>query len=125
MDRLLPMADPHFEKDENNNTRHPLKSEKTAKFIIISNCGFPEENNFEVLSHVFQRVARNAHAKIIAEIYKAQGPLLSNPDPNLIPIIDEYKKNLKKPFLDPDFYSQLVHKYFDENIKNLDKNKKA
>ncbi|NGX62862.1 MAG: Iron-sulfur flavoprotein [Candidatus Anoxychlamydiales bacterium] len=138
MDRQLPMAEPYFEKDEKNNTRHPLRSKKIASFVIISNCGFPEENNFEVLSHIFQRVARNGHTKVIAEIYKSQGPLLNTPDPNLKPIINEYKKNLqiagaeivenqtlsentkkslKKPFLDPDLYTQLVHEHFDKELR--------
>ncbi|NGX32657.1 MAG: hypothetical protein K1060chlam4_00707 [Candidatus Anoxychlamydiales bacterium] len=68
--------------------------------------------------------------------------MLNNPDPNLKPIVDEYRKhlqiagaeivenqqlskntqkNLKKPFLDPDFYTQMVHKYFDEELAKIQK----
>ena len=96
MDRMLPLAQPHIEKDEKGESRHPERRGSSPKIIVMSNCGFPEQSQFQVLKLLFKRIARNCHSTVIAEIYKGEGEILRNPDPKLKPRIDAYKKLLEK-----------------------------
>jgi hypothetical protein len=61
----------------------------------MSNCGFPEKDQFAVLRLACERDIRNNQAEIIAEIYRSQGPLLTSEDPELQPVIGRYKDLLK------------------------------
>lgn len=96
MDRLIPLADPHIEKDEAGECRHVKRYDKPTKIIAISNCGFPEQSHFQVLRLLFRRIARNLHAEVIAEIYRGSGALLQNSQLSLRPLIENYKKLLRK-----------------------------
>ena len=96
IDRLIPLADPHFEKDINNETRHVKRYEKYPKIVVISNCGFPEQSHFKVLRLYFRRLARNMHSEVIGEIYRGEGELLNKNILLLKPIIWNYKKLLRK-----------------------------
>ncbi|MCD6385444.1 flavodoxin family protein [Candidatus Sumerlaeota bacterium] len=96
MDRLLPIIDPHFEKDENGEYRHTPRYKKTPKIVVVSNCGFPEQSHFQVLRLLFRRVARNIHSEVIGEIYRGEGELLRHPPQVLKHVIQEYKHLLRK-----------------------------
>jgi multimeric flavodoxin WrbA len=91
MDRLIPIADPHWEKDENGECRHLMRHGRPSKIAVISNCGFPQQSHFQVLRLLFRRVARNIHADLIAEIYRDGGALLTSPASELRPIVEHYK----------------------------------
>ncbi|RKX91613.1 MAG: flavodoxin family protein [Spirochaetes bacterium] len=96
MDRLIPLVDPHFEKDEGGECRHLKKFKKYPKIIVISNCGFPEQTHFQVLKLLFKRIARNMNSEVIAEIYRSGGEILKDPPLILKPFIWKYKKLLRK-----------------------------
>jgi FMN-dependent NADH-azoreductase len=96
MDRLIPIADPHWEKDENGECRHLMRYEKPRKLVVISNCGFPEQSHFQVLRVLSRRIARNIHCEVIAEIYRGGGALLTVPEPALRPLVEKYKLLLRK-----------------------------
>jgi multimeric flavodoxin WrbA len=96
MDRMIMKACPNVEKDEMGETRHVVKNKQQLKIGAISNCGFPEQSQFQVLRLYFRRVARNMKAKLIVEIYRGEGPLLSAKAEQLKPIIDNYKHLLKE-----------------------------
>ncbi len=96
MDRLIPLLDPHFEKDEQGEIRHKKRYGNFPQIAVISNCGFPEQSHFQVLSLLFKRIARNMHSKIIAEIYRGEGEILNQKILILKPFIMRYKKLLRK-----------------------------
>lgn len=96
MDRLLPIVDPHFEDDENGETAHRRGDRVYPGIIALSCCGFPEQSQFQALELLFRRVARNMGAELVAEIYKAQGNLLTIPNDMLKPLVDAYLKNVEK-----------------------------
>jgi len=96
MDRLIPIVNPHFEKDDKGEIRHKKRYEKYPDFVVISNCGFPEQSHFQVLNLLFKRIARNMHSKVIAEIYRGEGELLNNDLFILKPFINKFKKLLRK-----------------------------
>ncbi|WP_209629105.1 flavodoxin family protein [Methanofollis sp. W23] len=80
IDRLLPTGDPHFMVDEGGETVHPSRGgRKIPKFVMISNCGFPEQSHFQVLRLLTKRMARNYRTEFVAEIYRGGGPWLTEP----------------------------------------------
>lgn len=110
MDRLIPVIDPRFERDEIGECRHKKRFEKYPKIVVISNCGYPEQSHFQVLRLLFKRVARNLHSDIIAEIYRGGGWLLKT---SLVS---------KKLVLD---YKKLLRKVGREIVKNLSLSEKT
>ncbi len=146
MDRLIPMADPHFEKDENGESRHSRKYDKPNKIIAISSCGFPEQSHFQVLRVLFRRIARNFSAELAAEIYRGGGGILQSRDPSFQPFLESYKlllrtagkevvvnsklsedtmAQLEKPLVPmPNFadeYRKRANQMFDERLAKLNK----
>ena len=101
-DRSLSMVAPYVGKDENGEYRHVDKSgfsdafKKVPRLVAVSNAAFPEQSQFQVISHLFKRMARNIHTELIAEIYRGEGPLLKGVAPELTIIVEEYKKLLRK-----------------------------
>lgn len=96
MDRILPLGEPYLVKDEKGECRHPARYVKTPKIAVISNCGFPEQSQFQVLHLLFSRIARNLHSEVIAEIYRGEGELLKQTGPEILPVIDKYRNVLKR-----------------------------
>ncbi len=140
MDRLIPLADPHFTTDENNETRHVKRSEFSPKIVVISNSGFPEASHFQVLKLLFRRIARNFHTEVIGEIYRGGGEILQKNILILKPLIWKYKSLLKKagkeivenlrlseetveklekPIISHEKYRNGANKFWDESLKKL------
>lgn len=93
IDRLLPMGDPHFEKDPNGEVRHITGKRKEPLFVMMANSGFPEQSHFQVLRLLTRRMARNYHTTFAGEIYRGAGSLLQEED--LKPLIEAYKNVLR------------------------------
>lgn len=140
MDRLIPLADPHFTIDENNETRHKKRRNSSPKIVVISNCGFPENSHFQVLKLLFKRIARNFHTKVIGEIYRGGGEILQKNIIMLKPVIWKYKlllkkagkeivknsrlseetiRKLEKPLISPERYRKEANKFWDNSLKKL------
>ena len=96
MDRMIAKGCPEVELDENEETRHVIKSTQLTKIGVISNCGFPEQDQFQVLRLLFKRLARNMKCELAVEIYRGEGSLLLAEVPQLQQIIKSYKELLKK-----------------------------
>ncbi|MFC1521536.1 flavodoxin family protein [Elusimicrobiota bacterium] len=96
MDRMVPDVDAHFEKDENGEYRHARPKGEVPRMVVISNCGFPEQTHFQVLSLLFKRIARNTHTQVIAEIYRGGGELLSVDSVMIKLLTGKYKSLLRK-----------------------------
>ncbi len=142
LDRMLPLFDPHFEKDLNGIYRHKKRLKKYPNIVIIANSGYPEQEHFQVIKLLARRMARNFHSKIIGEIYRGAGELLRIKNPLIKPIIDNYKKllrqagkevvlygeitpqtseKLQKPLLPKEQYVQKANRYWDKMIKKYSK----
>jgi multimeric flavodoxin WrbA len=135
MDRIIPLGDPHIEKDENGESVHVTKSEKRPKLVVISNCGFPEQSHFQVLELLFKRIARNMRTEVVGEIYRGGGAILKDAPLILKPLTMKYSKllqkagkeiaensrlsketrlELEKPLVSADTYIAAANKYFDQ-----------
>jgi multimeric flavodoxin WrbA len=140
MDRLVPLADPYFEKDENGQYRHVKGFDKIQKIAVISNCGFPEQEHFQVLRLLFKRIARNFHSEVIAEIYRGGGGILLTDHLLLKPLLWKYKKlleragkevaenmrlpeatreELEKPLIPHDMYMKGANKEWDKLLNGI------
>jgi hypothetical protein len=84
-----------FEKDAHGEGIHPKRQTIRPKIMAMANCGYPGQTHFEVLKVLFRRIARNRETDLIGEIYRDQGPLLMRDDPQLEPIIAQYKLRLQ------------------------------
>ncbi len=88
VDRLIPLRSPMLtqidgEFDMKVNIKMP-------DAIVISNCGFPGENNFKTIKQVFKA------CNPIFEIYRNSGRLLQSNDPKIKPVVDEYLSYVTK-----------------------------
>jgi multimeric flavodoxin WrbA len=140
MDRTVPLADPHFDKDESGLCSHASKNSYGPKLVVISNCGFPEQEHFKALHGFFEIYAQQSHGKLLAEIYRGQGGILNNDSLLLRPFISHYKKlletagseivkneklsddliaKLNKPLVPIDMYIKEANKNFDKALAKL------
>ena len=83
VDRLAPLKSPKM-KEENGKFDLQDSKAKTQKFVIISNCGFPSENNFDVLR------AAVACCNPSLEIYRNCGKLLKSKDPKIVETVSQW-----------------------------------
>lgn len=90
MDRLIATGDPHMELDAQGECRHVKRHDKPSGIAVISNCGFPEQSQFQVLRVLFARMARNLQCDLVAEIYRGAGGLLTSPLAELRPVVEKY-----------------------------------
>lgn len=77
VDRLAPLKSPRIQEENGNFDLRDTKA-KTQKFVILSNCGFPGENNFDVLR------AAVASCNPSLEIYRNCGRLLKSKKPEIV-----------------------------------------
>ena len=137
MDRMIVEISPYWEKDECGECRH-LPAIAPPKLMMIANCGYPENSQFQVISHWIKRVARNMNTGVIGEIYASQGALLNGQVEELRPIISNYlqalevagkeiatdmklseetKKLLIPNFIPNEIYIQEVTRYVNATLK--------
>ncbi|MBN2310726.1 MAG: flavodoxin family protein [Candidatus Hydrogenedentes bacterium] len=95
MDRMIPLADPHFEFDASGETVHVVRRQRRPRLGVISNCGFPEQSHFQVLRLLFRRIARNLQTELAVEIYRGGGEALNSRNPLLKPTLAKYNRLLR------------------------------
>ena len=137
IDRLLPILEPHYEKDSFGVYRRRKRFKQYPKFVIISSCAMPEQSNFQVLQLFFRRMARTMHTEVVGEIYLGAAGLLllSTKELRFVPMVREYKKllhaageelvpngrigaetlkRLKEPIIDADEYVEYANRMWDQ-----------
>ena len=75
LERLIPFSDPHFEYDENGETR-PAGGKDNPPMAIIATCAFPEQSQLDIIEDIFHRVSRSFHTRVVAEIFRGEAALL-------------------------------------------------
>lgn len=131
LDRLIPIVMPYFDKDPQGETRHKPRFERYPKFVVISNCGFPEQSHFQTLKLIFRRMARNLHTQVIGKIYRGQGELLKSDHPALRPILKQYFRNIEQAgtqivtqgYIDDDLQKKLEKPLIPNGLYNRGANK--
>lgn len=85
VDRLAPLKCPVI-VSKHDNFDLADSAAKTQRFMVISNCGFPGNNNFETMKVVF------ASCNPVLEIYRNCGKLLKSKDEKIRSVVDNYLK---------------------------------
>ena len=83
-ERILPLIKPDIIQGKDGLASHPARYKfKKQRWILISNAGFPEEEHFEPLLHVFERVSRiwTGGEGFAVTILKGAGEMLRFGDP--------------------------------------------
>ncbi len=75
VDRLIPLAEPDFVL-EDDHCRHPSRLDRRWKFLLVSNCGFYEKDNFDALIFHCKRMCQNFHAEYLGHILRPHGPIM-------------------------------------------------
>jgi len=89
VDRLVPLKSPLI-VNRNDNFDLADSVSKTQQFMVISNCGFPGNNNFETMKVVF------ASCNPVLEIYRNCGKLLKSKDEKIKSNVDDYLKAVEQ-----------------------------
>lgn len=89
VDRLAPLKSPKITENQGNFDLQDTEV-KTQKFMVISNCGFPGENNFDVLR------ASVASCCPSLEIYRNCGKLLKSKDPQIKATVNQWLKSVEQ-----------------------------
>lgn len=96
MDRLTFTGSPVQQKNTNPEKQIDKPVEKIIpKLIMISNCGYADRSQFQVVSLWIKRVASLMQTVLLGEIYAVQGKRLSSPSEEIHPAVDNYLKLLQ------------------------------
>lgn len=76
IERTLPASLPYLESDDER-THHPIRV-KVPNFVLLSVAGFPEMEEFQLLSDLAQYNFNTKHSRLLAEIYRPSSQVLTN-----------------------------------------------
>ncbi|MDQ7092040.1 flavodoxin family protein [Desulfosporosinus sp. PR] len=99
MDRMTMIGSPHSQNDSKKNIQESKQAQRQAqppKLMMISNCGFPDRDEFQVISLWAKRVAQKMNMELIGEIYATSGKFLTSPPDELQSAIADYLLNLQE-----------------------------
>jgi len=105
VDRLIPLKSPLIVNSGENFDLVDSKS-KTQQFMVISNCGFPGNNNFETMKVVV------ASCNPVLEIYRNCGKLLKSQDEKIKATVNEYLQVVEQAG-----YEMATQNYVSEETK--------
>ena len=106
VDRLVPLKSPLIVNSGGNFDLADSKP-KTQQFVVISNCGFPGNNNFETMKVVV------ASCKPVLEIYRNCSKLLKSKDEKIKEIVNEYLQVVEQAG-----YEMATQNYVSEETKS-------
>jgi hypothetical protein len=97
LDRSLSLTNPLIELDKNGECVYVQKSSSARpKLVVMSNCGCPQQSNFDVLKAFFQGLAQAWGFELIGEIFRTNGPVLVQDEPRFTGPTEKYKALLRK-----------------------------
>lgn len=105
-DRLVPMKSPHIVNSGENFDLADSKP-KAQQFVVISNCGFPGNNNFETMKAVF------TSCNPVLEIYRNCGKLLKSKDEKIKATVNKYLQVVEQAG-----YEMATQNYVSEETKS-------
>lgn len=141
IDRMLPRVEPLFElRDEH--CRHPVRVKtKILKFVLVSNCGFWEKDNFDPLLVFMKAFCKNASTEFAGALLRPHGEAMPGMLEMGAPIDDifeaakeagcqlakEQKMSqetldiVSRELLPKEMYIQIVNQYFQQTLEALEK----
>ena len=89
VDRLIPLKSPLL-TERNGNFDMADAEKREQRFVTVSNCGFPGENNFEIIRAAFSCCAPSL------EIYRNCGKLLVSKQESVQVIVHDYLQTVEQ-----------------------------
>jgi len=141
IDRMIPRLQPFFELCDGH-CRHPVRGEpKDLKFVLVSNCGLWEKDNFDPLLVFMQAFCKNASAEFAGALLRPHGEAMAEIQKMGAPIGDIFEaakeagrqlakgQNMSKETLNivsrellpKEMYVQIVNQYFQQTLEALEK----
>ena len=75
IDRMVPLADPHFETRDGH-MRHPHISSHPQRVALVSPCGYVESDTFTPLVEHVRAICKNLDAKFSGAVLRPAAPIL-------------------------------------------------
>jgi len=131
IDRFFVALEPAQEEDPQGNTQHPKRFGRHPKTVLISSCGFPEMENFDILSRHFHIICEHMDWKWSGEILisaagAANVPKLFDRKYELIreagsqlrtgEILPETTQAIAAPVMAPEAYRQMTTLSFESGM---------
>jgi Multimeric flavodoxin WrbA len=124
MDRMTMIGSPHAPTYSNEESKELQAFKRQApKLLIISNCGLPDRDEFQVVSLWIKKVAQKTQMELVGEIYTTQGKNLTSPPEKFQAKLSEYLLLLEKAGkeiatnmrLSADTIKKLMENFFQSN----------
>ena len=97
MDRMTMIGSPHSPDYKSEGKESPgTASPQGPKLMMISSCGHPDKDEFDVTSLWIRKVAQKLHMELAGELYAAGSRLLTAAPKELQPSVDKYLQVLEK-----------------------------
>lgn len=141
IDRMLPRVQPFF-GIRDGHCRHQVRIEnKVLKFVLVSNCGFWEMDNFDPLLVFMKAFCKNASAEFAGALLRPHGEALSGMIEMGAPINDIFEAakeagrqlakgqkmsqetldTVSRELIPRDMYIQVINQYFQQCLDKLEK----
>lgn len=139
IDRMIPGVEPFFELNDKH-CRHPVRGEaKSRKYVLVSNCGLWEKDNFDPLLIFMKAFCKNASVEFAGALLRPHGGAMPEmlemgaPISDIFEAAKEAGRQLAKEgkmsqetldivsreLLPRDMYVQIVNKYFQQCLNEL------
>jgi hypothetical protein len=96
IDRMLPLYDPHFGRDEQGRFYHLARYDHYPDIVAISNCGLPFQEHFAYYRQILEFMKEVYRINLIAEIYRGGGFILQGYLPEVQNKVDAYMNLLEQ-----------------------------
>lgn len=141
IERMLPRVEPFFELRDGH-CCHPVREgPKALKFVLVSNCGFWEMDNFDPLLVFMQAFCKNASAEFAGALLRPHGEAMPEMLKMGAPINDIFeaakeagrqlakgekmsKENLDivgRELLPKEMYVQIANQYSQQTLEGMEK----
>jgi len=137
IDRMLPRVEPYFEIRDGH-CRHPVRGgPKALKFVLVSNCGFWEKDNFDPMLVHMKAFCKNASTEFAGALLRPHGEAMAimlgmgKPIADIFeaakeagrqlakgqPMSQETLDTVSRELMPRDMYMQIINQYFKECLE--------
>lgn len=141
IDRMIPRIQPFIELRDGH-SRHPVRGEgKARKYVLVSNCGLWEKDNFDPLLVFMKAFCKNASAEFAGALLRPHGEAMPGmiemgaPLDDIFEAAKEVGRQLAKgqkmspetldivsrELLPREMYIQITNQYFQQSLEALKK----
>jgi len=95
IDRMLPLYDPHFGRDDQGRFYHLARYERYPDIVAMANCGLPFQEHFAYYRQILEFMQEVYRIRLIGEVYRGGGFILQGYLPEVQDKVDAYMQRLE------------------------------